>query len=687
MRLHTKIFLLIIASTFAVGMGTSYLVGQMMYKGLDRECKEQAQLIVQSLVSFIDHNMNDSDADAVDKALKVMVQLSKKIQYAYVIDHEGLLFAQFYEGAFPDEFSAITHQHAFSTQSPVEVHHKTKIGRIHDIAYPLIEGRPAHVHIGTDEEYLYNQVSELHRKILIFTISLMALSTVFGIITSRHITRPLAVMSKAMINFGKGKEYGALSINGDKDMNTLTQAFNQMIEDLEEVRSRQMLCEERFRGIFEHIKSGVAVYEAVDDGNDFIFLDFNSRGEQLENIQRKNLLGRRLTEAFPDVNKLGLLNVMRKVWKTGKPEHHPRALYEDDKVTSWRENFVYRISNGEVVVVYEDVTERMQMEVELKHSRQLMQMVIDAFPQSMMVINRDYSLAFVNKKVCDLSRKQDLVESGITCHEVYHHSELPCSHANHPCPLERVVETKKPMTFQHVHFDSEGLEMPVEILATPIFDNKGEVIQIIESCRDVSHQQQLIAQLNQAQKMESVGRLAGGVAHDFNNMLAVILGNIEMALMQVDTTQEIFSNLQEVRSAAIRSSNLTRQLLAFARKQVTKPRVLDLNETIESMLKMLRRLIGENIKLAWIPGDELWSVLQDASQIDQILVNLSVNSRDAIKENGEIAIKTRNETLSPAYCAQNVDVIPGDYVLLEFSDNGIGMDSDTLKKIKGMEPD
>ncbi len=189
---------------------------------------------------------------------------------------------------------------------------------------------------------------------------------------------------------------------------------------------------------------------------------------------------------------------------------------------------------------------------------------------------------------------------------------------------------------------------------------------------------QLQEQLLQAQKIESIGRLAGGVAHDFNNMLGVILGHAELAQEQLDKTQPLFYNLEEIRKAARRSADITRQLLAFARKQTIAPKVIDLNETVDGMLTMLRRLIGEDIHLAWLPGRNLGPVNMDPSQLDQILANLFVNARDAIADTGKVTIETDNAAFDEAYCRVHADFAPGEYVMLAVSDNGSGMDAETM---------
>ena len=204
---------------------------------------------------------------------------------------------------------------------------------------------------------------------------------------------------------------------------------------------------------------------------------------------------------------------------------------------------------------------------------------------------------------------------------------------------------------------------------------------ITDRKREEEEKVRLEGQLQQAQKMESVGRLAGGVAHDFNNMLGVILGHAEIAMDQIDQALPIYADLEEIRKAAHRSADLTRQLLAFARKQTVVPKVLDLNETIEGMLKMLERLIGEDIHLNWQPKADLWPVKVDPSQIDQILANLLVNARDAIADTGRITIETGNIAIDEDYCADHPGFVPGEYVLLAVSDDGCGMDKETLAHI------
>ena len=209
----------------------------------------------------------------------------------------------------------------------------------------------------------------------------------------------------------------------------------------------------------------------------------------------------------------------------------------------------------------------------------------------------------------------------------------------------------------------------------------GVVRDISERRRTEEETARLTSQLQQAQKMESVGRLAGGVAHDFNNMLGVILGHCELAMEKVNASDSLHGDLANIRAAAQRSADLTRQLLAFARKQTVAPKVLSLNDTVAGMLKMVKRLIGEDVTLEWRPGENLWPVKIDPTQIDQILANLCVNARDAIANVGKIAIETGTKVTEPDSAASLTDAAPGDYVWLSVTDDGCGMDQATLSHV------
>jgi PAS domain S-box-containing protein len=215
----------------------------------------------------------------------------------------------------------------------------------------------------------------------------------------------------------------------------------------------------------------------------------------------------------------------------------------------------------------------------------------------------------------------------------------------------------------------------------PVRDGADTITHYVAVKEDITERKSLEEQLNQTQKMEAVGLLAGGVAHDFNNMLGVILGCADMALDMTEKGSVLNKLIEQIVEAANRSADITRKLLAFARKQTIQPKILDLNKTINGMFILLRRLIGEDIELVWQPGENLFPVKMDSSQIDQILANLCVNAKDAIAGVGKITIATRNFDSNGEIDSKHNGLLSGKYVVLVVSDNGCGMDKKTLDKI------
>lgn len=247
--------------------------------------------------------------------------------------------------------------------------------------------------------------------------------------------------------------------------------------------------------------------------------------------------------------------------------------------------------------------------------------------------------------------------------------------------VQRLLEEKEVENFEFQARTRSGKSIWLSMNARVAGHNQDGSFTIEGFVTDISERHRLEAQIRQAQKMESVGRLAGGVAHDFNNMLAVILGYTEIGLRKVDPASPLRGYLQEIDKAGQRSRQITQQLLAFARRQIVAPQILDLNATVADMLKMLRRLIGEDIDLAWKPAPGLWPVRIDPSQVDQILVNLCVNARDAIADVGKITIETQNVVFDAAYCDDHLGFVPGEFAQLIVSDSGCGMDAQTLESI------
>ncbi len=330
-----------------------------------------------------------------------------------------------------------------------------------------------------------------------------------------------------------------------------------------------------------------------------------------------------------------------------------------------------------------DITDRKRADAALRESEERYRRLLELAPVGI-AVHSEGRIVFTNPagaRLLGAASEAQLIGRPIT--DIIHPDNLATSAAR----IRRMLAGEVGLyPVEDVYLRLDGTPIPVEVDATRLLYAGKPAVQVIVT--DISARKQheaererLQAQLFQAQKMESVGRLAGGVAHDFNNMLQAILGYAALGLSVAEPGSNLREFLEQIRKAAGRSADLTRQLLAFARRQTINPVALDVNDAVSSMLKMLRRLIGEDIHLAWMPGPRLWKVRMDPVQIDQILANLAVNARDAIAGVGSLTIETANATLDAEFCRTHTDVAPGDYVRLTVADSGSGMSQEVLEHI------
>jgi two-component system cell cycle sensor histidine kinase/response regulator CckA len=339
----------------------------------------------------------------------------------------------------------------------------------------------------------------------------------------------------------------------------------------------------------------------------------------------------------------------------------------------WFSISVYSPKKEYFVAVFDVVTERKRTEA----ARQLLASAIEQAAEMIVITDALGSIQYVNPafesvtgyaKEDVLGRNPRLLKSGEHGQVFYEQ-------------LWQTVASGKTWEGHFVNKKKDGTRYTEDVTISPVVDAAGRIVNYVAVKHDSTHERHLEDQLRQAQKMESVGRLAGGVAHDFNNMLQVITSYIELSLVHVDSDSVLHKNLQQIRKAAQRSAELTGQLLAFARKQTVSPKVLEVNDAVAGMLKMLQRLIGEDIDLAWMPGHAVGRIRIDPSQLDQILANLAVNARDAIAGVGKLTIGTDTAVIDEAYCTDHPGHIPGAFVLLTVSDDGSGMSKETLSHI------
>jgi PAS domain S-box-containing protein len=319
---------------------------------------------------------------------------------------------------------------------------------------------------------------------------------------------------------------------------------------------------------------------------------------------------------------------------------------------------------------------------DLSTIRRYNELLLTSVGEGICGLDRDGRITFANPAAVRMIdwAPDDLL--GQDMHTLMHHSFADGS----PYPAERcpILATLRDGTIQHiaseVFWRKDGKPLPVEYTSSPIADT-GEIAGAVVAFRDISERLRLEGQLLQAQKLESIGRLSGGIAHDFNNLLTTIAGSAELAIETLPADHAVQEDLRLIQSAADRATALTRQLLTFARKQPILIQPLDLNKLLANLDQLLRRLLGTDISLVTYPTPNLWTINADHNQIEQVLINLAVNARDAMPEGGKLTIETANVELDAAYAQQHLNVKPGSYVMLAVSDTGSGMSAEVQAHI------
>ncbi|MBN1567234.1 MAG: PAS domain S-box protein [Acidobacteria bacterium] len=320
-----------------------------------------------------------------------------------------------------------------------------------------------------------------------------------------------------------------------------------------------------------------------------------------------------------------------------------------------------------------DITERKNAEEAIKESHEYLNRILNATSDGIFVKDNEYKLVLVNDSFCAFrdKRREDLL--GKTGME-----ELPEEMAKIIMQQEEeVLKTGREQLGEEIFPNAQGNRPSILMVKRSLLTDRKGNRQIVTVGRDITQYKQLEAQFLQAQKMEAIGALAGGVAHDFNNLLNVINGYSELVLETLEPDNPIREDIGHIRTAAQNAASLTTQLLAFSRKQILQPEILDLNETITQMSTMLRRVIGEDIEIAAVTQPDLGLVNADPGQIQQIIMNLAINARDAMPRGGKLTIETANFDCDEDYVKDHPAVKAGPYVMLAITDNGIGMDEET----------
>jgi len=444
------------------------------------------------------------------------------------------------------------------------------------------------------------------------------------------------------------------------------------VTDQREMQNALQRSEERFATAFRMSPDCIAISDETG------VVDINDRFEDITGYPRSHIVGRSIVDAGVVSDSTARDQFRAELRATGSVRDFE---YEITTATGVPKTIVMSAEMIEIdgrphfLSVNRDITAQKMAEEAVRRTEIRYRELVENANDIIFTVDRDGYCLSMNRIGQQITGYVANDARGTNLRKMVAPEELATMLAQ----LQRVMAGHDVVPFEIDVLTSEGRRITLEVGVRPL--REGDTIVAAQGiARDVTTRRELEAQLRQAQKMDAIGRLAAGVAHDFNNLLTVILAHCESTAPTVKAGP-VAHALNGIRVAAERAASLTGQLLAFSRRQVTQPRVFDLNDVVADIKMMTTRLIGEDIRVQFRPGGGLWPVAADSGQIQQVMLNLAVNARDAMPNGGDLTIETRNATLDGLYVQHHAQVPAGDYVMVSVSDTGVGMDPETLAHI------
>ena len=456
------------------------------------------------------------------------------------------------------------------------------------------------------------------------------------------------------------------------------------ITERRQVEEALRKSEERFRELYDNAPVGYHEYDSEGRITNVNLTDFEMLG-----YTRKEMVGQPIWKL--NVNEETVREqVMAKLAGTLPPGKELERIYRRKDGTTFPvliEDRLILDENGRIKGIrctIQDITERKRVEEALRKSEEKFQKLFDEAPVGYMELNAQGCITQVNRTELDMLgyTVEEMLEQPIWKFVVEEEKARQTV-------MAKLSESMQPgRGLERTYKRKDGTTLPVSIEDAFIRNVEGKVTGIHTVIRDITERKQmeqekknLEEQLRQSQKIEAIGRLAGGIAHDFNNLLTVIKGYTQLSLLELKEGDPLKGNLEEIQKSSERAADLTRQLLAFSRRQVMEMKVLDLNTLLRDLDKMLRRIIGEDIELSTLLAKDLGRVKIDPGQIEQVIMNLAVNAKDAMPSGGKLTIETANAELDESYARNHAEVKPGRYVMFSVSDTGVGMTSEVRERV------
>ena len=466
----------------------------------------------------------------------------------------------------------------------------------------------------------------------------------------------------------------------EQGMPTGIQIIAKDITDRRRAEEDARANEARYHELFSNMHSGVAVYEAKDGGEDFVFKDFNRAGERMDKVKKEDIVDKSVTEIFPVVKDFGLFDVFQRVWRTGKPEHFPVSLYQDERISGWRDNYVYKLPSGEIVAVYEDVTERGEAEDILQRERGYMKSILDNVPDMIVALNQNREITYVNSAIAQFAGVKPSEVVGKPIEPIIREFDSLIPESTDEM-IERVktrLQTGEITSNVEIEMrNSEGEMVPCIYSASGIKSSGGEILGEVIIIRDISERNQeekgkreLERKAMLSSHLASVGEMASGIAHEINNPLTGVIGYSHLLAQREDIPEDIREDIRAIDEGAQRVANIVKGMLTFARQHKPERKYIDINEIVASTIDLRSyALRTASIEVTTFLDSELPAIVADSNQLQQVFLNILVNAETEMKlahGKGKLSIKT-----------EKID----NSIRISFKDDGPGIARKNLNRI------
>ena len=681
-RISMLVFIIIIFST-----GANFFLTQYQEKNLHHHSEKiLARTLIQSLRDALIQDIIDGNKLRITNLLRTLKEHDNPVEFLYVTQGDKhSVFAHSFRNGFPRYLLNNDYDHFQQNGIKLTGKYQTHNGLIYEYSEPLLKGLDTVLHIGINQSEIAQKLSGNQQSIILMGIIIMLLAMLIAYLWSRQITAPLALFTEKIQAFGSGKTVNFTGLRKNiPELQVLASAFEKAVSERQQAVESLKEREKNLDITLNSIGDAVITTDAL--GN---ITRMNPVASQLTGWSNEEACGQSVKSIFPIIDattRKSIENPVEKVLSTGQ------TIYLSNHTTLIsRTGIEYQIADsaapirnemGEImgmVLVFNDVTEQYQLREMAAKSKRDMQAIMDHSPSVIYVKDTQGCFTYINQKFEELFHISREKITGKTNYDLF-----PKSCADEFSRTDQMVlNTEKTLTVEEQVPQDDGIHTYFSV-KFPLYDHNNNIYALCGLSTDVTEQKKTEASLRRAQKMEAIGQLSGGIAHDFNNQLGVVIGYLDFLKQHTANEPKARKWVDTATKATLRCIDLTRQLLAFSRKQNTETSQVNINTSLTELNNMISRSLTPEVSVEYFLAENLWLTDINEGEFQDAILNLVINARDAMPRGGKLILESSNTFLDNDFSSDIADfseVQPGEYVQLMLSDTGSGMDEETLEHL------